>query len=381
MTETKASVLHGPKDLRIESRLLEPLRENDLQIAIHTTTICGSDVHYYTSFSNGSILATSPLTLGHESSGIVTAIGSEVTTFSPGDRVALEVGQPCSICPRCLEGRYNICPELKFRSSAKLVPHTQGTLQLLLNHPAKWTFKLPREVPLSLGALVEPMAVAEHAVQRAGLEPGARVLVFGAGPVGCLVAAVARGNGARVTVADGNGGRVRFAVNGRWAGVTSWLGDGHVVPPVRGKIGVTEGLMRAQAVASRLTENQQYDQYDAVFECTGAMECLQTAIYVTRPGGKVMLIGMGTPVQTLPISHAALHEIDLIGVFRYANAYPAAIERLRKAKTELPDFSTLLTHTFKGLENVEKAFLMASRPEDDEKKLVMKVAVQFGDDE
>ena len=78
------------------------------------------------------------MSLGHESAGVVVAVGSDVKDFGVGDKVALEVGQPCEHCDRCKEGRYNICKEMKFRSSAKAFPHAQGTLQDRINHPAAW---------------------------------------------------------------------------------------------------------------------------------------------------------------------------------------------------------------------------------------------------
>lgn len=82
-----------------------------------------------------------PLSLGHESSGVVVAIGPRVTGFQTGDRVALEVGIPCGNCTICRRGRYNLCKKMRFRSSAKSVPHYQGTLQERINHPAKWCHK------------------------------------------------------------------------------------------------------------------------------------------------------------------------------------------------------------------------------------------------
>lgn len=90
---------------------------------------------------NGDIKVREPLILGHESAGTVSCIGSNVKGFMVGDRVALEVGLPCSECERCLEGRYNICQYLKFRGSAKSFPHFQGTLQGKINHPAAWCHK------------------------------------------------------------------------------------------------------------------------------------------------------------------------------------------------------------------------------------------------
>lgn len=101
-----------------------------------STGLCGSDLHYYNHGRNGDIIIKEPISLGHESAGVVVAIGSDVSGFQVGDKVALEVGIPCGECQRCSEGRYNICKEMRFRSSAKSFPHFQGTLQDSINHPA-----------------------------------------------------------------------------------------------------------------------------------------------------------------------------------------------------------------------------------------------------
>ena len=121
--------------------MLPSLGADHVQVAVKATGLCGSDLHYFGHFRNGDILVREPLTLGHESAGVVTAVGSAVTSLQPGDRVALEVGQPCEACELCREGRYNICREMKFRSSAKAYPHAQGTLQEQVAHPARWCHK------------------------------------------------------------------------------------------------------------------------------------------------------------------------------------------------------------------------------------------------
>ena len=137
MTETvKASVLYGPKDLRLEDRQIEPPEHDEVQVEIRATGLCGSDIHYYQDYRNGDIQVQEPLILGHEAAGVVCQTGSNVYNLRVGDSVALEVGIPCGNCHRCKEGRYNICANLRFRSSAKSVPHFQGTLQEKINHPA-----------------------------------------------------------------------------------------------------------------------------------------------------------------------------------------------------------------------------------------------------
>lgn len=94
-----------------------------------------------------------------------------------------------------------------------------------------------------------------------------------------------------------------------------------------------------------------------------------------------MLIGMGTPIQTLPISAAALREVDLVGVFRYANTYPTGIEIVSKKGPDYPDFSKLVTHRFKGLDMVETAFQMAAKTKDQSGRLVLKVVIETDDED
>lgn len=275
------SILHGPKDLRLESRTIRPPNPTEAQIRVLYTGLCGSDLHYYTHYRNGDIQCREPLTLGHESSGLVVAVGAQVSNLKVGDKVALEVGLPCGICEYCKEGRYNICPEMKFRSSAKAFPHAQGTLQERINHPAQFCHKLPDSLSLEMGALIEPLSVAIHANRRAQLKEkrGRKVLVFGAGAVGLLVAAVAKMEGCEnVVIADIDEGRVKFAVENGFAH------RGFTVPMKRGK-GIEEELEIAKETAksigeSKLDNEQVLGQVDAVFECTGVPSCLQASIYV-----------------------------------------------------------------------------------------------------
>lgn len=114
---------------------------SEVQVAVQATGLCGSDLHYFNHYRNGDIIVREPLTLGHESAGVITAVGSEVSSIKVGDRVALEVGLPCLECEFCTSERYNICKTLRFRSSAKSFPHFQGTLQERINHPAAYCHK------------------------------------------------------------------------------------------------------------------------------------------------------------------------------------------------------------------------------------------------
>jgi L-iditol 2-dehydrogenase len=278
-----ASVLHGPHTLRTEKRTIRPPNPSELQIAIQATGLCGSDLHYYHNFRNGDIQCLEPLTLGHESAGVVVGVGSHgpILGWKVGDKVALEVGLPCEVCELCKEGRFNICPFIKFRSSAKAFPHAQGTLQDRINHPIKWCHKIPPSLPLEMGALLEPLSVAIHASRRASLAPGATVLIFGAGAVGLLVAAVLKAEAGveKVVIADIDEGRVNFARQNGFADL------GYTVSKKRGS-NIDEELSIAKATAEDIgnllpSRGSTGRGVDAVFECTGQSSCLQTAIYVS----------------------------------------------------------------------------------------------------
>ncbi|RDW64016.1 GroES-like protein [Coleophoma crateriformis] len=405
-----ASVLHGPRDVRLETRSIADPLAGELQISIKSTGICGSDVSYYKKFANGDLCACAPLSLGHESSGVVVAIGPQVNGFKLGDRVALEVGIPCGECGICRKGRYNLCKKMRFRSSAKSIPHFQGTLQQRVNHPAIWCHKLPDHISFDAAALLEPLSVAIHALNRAAPTPGSTALVVGAGTVGILVAAMARQSGCTfVTIMDVDEGRVEYAVTKGFAthgyvvpralhtvsssssmGIsgtsTPAMSDG-AMTPLSAYSSINDRLDGARSVADDalnvakidmpdLDDNED-DGVDVTFECTGKEACMQTALYATKPGGKLIMVGMGTPIQTLPMSAAHLREVDILGIFRYANAYPTGIRLLGgKGAMKLPDLNDMVTHRVQGLANAQTAFELAGRTVDDEGRLILKVVVE-----
>ncbi|OGE47622.1 hypothetical protein PENARI_c040G03061 [Penicillium arizonense] len=289
-TTVKASVLHGIRDLRVEWREIPPPGPSELQVSVRSTGICGSDQHYYNHYRNGDILIREPMSLGHESSGMVEAVGSDVPegSFKVGDRVALEVGLACGTCELCTEGRYNICRSMSFRSSAKSFPHFQGTLQQRINHPAQWCHRLPESVSLTEGALLEPLSVAIHGVRRSQLSGTKTALVLGAGAVGLLTSAMLRVEGAsKIVIADIDPQRVDFATQNEFADV------GFAVPLKQGAT-IEAKLAIAQETAKLATTAAGLCGFDAVFECTGVETCVQTAIYVRLTSSSVQVL---IPIQ------------------------------------------------------------------------------------
>ena len=205
-----------------------------------------------------------------------------MSNFKAGDKVALEVGLPCEQCQRCQEGRYNVCKDMKFRSSGKSFPHFQGTLQERINHPAKWCYRLPDDVSLDVGALLEPLGVALHAFRRSHMPKDATVLVFGAGAVGLLCAAVAKLKGAgKIVIADIDAGRLDFAVQNGFADTS------YTVPMRRGK-DIDESLAIAKETATEIGKVDSVGEVDVTFECTGVPSCVQAGIYVSLPSLNIL---------------------------------------------------------------------------------------------
>ncbi|KIV99419.1 uncharacterized protein PV09_08957 [Verruconis gallopava] len=386
---TMGCYLHGPRNLRIEERPVNSLGELDVQVQLRSVTLCGSDVHYHRHYRNGSIQVREPLCLGHEAAGIVTAVGSSVRSdLKVGDAVALECGIPCGACDLCHNGRYNVCPQLRFRSSGSKFPHFQGTLQQSVIHPAHWVHKLDLELSCDVGALLEPLAVTVQAERRSrafkgSILSGARDtnLIFGAGAIGLLYSLAAQAEGSRdIVMVDIDAGRLDFALKNGYASAIYQV-------PITKANSVEEKKEQAKETAKHISEliwpdGESVGSVQRTIECTGVESCLLSSIYATRNGGTVVLVGMGQPDHILPISDISSREINLIPTWRYANCYPKAIEIAKASVTgtplkgvRLPNIEKLITHTYDGLAQIEQAFEYAGRTRDDAGKLILKVAV------
>jgi L-iditol 2-dehydrogenase len=274
--------------------------------------------------------------------------------------------------------------------------------------------RLPDHVSYDAAALLEPLSVAIHAVNRANPAPGSTALVIGAGTVGLLTAAMARQSGCTtVTITDVDQGRVDYAVSRGFAthgylvprplhtsssnssiyngsSGSSTPADSGVMTPAS-MFSISSQLDGAKSLASDILAqtrgtspfhfDEDEDGVDVTFECTGKEVCMHTSLYATKSGGKVIMVGMGTPIQTLPMSVAHLREVDILGIFRYANTYPTGIRILCAlgkggAGFNFPNLDNMVTHRFKGLSNSKGAFELASRTVDDNGNLVLKVVIE-----
>jgi len=319
-------------------------------IAVRSVGICGSDVHYWTHGRIGPFILNAPMILGHESSGQVVAVGEKVAHLKPGDRVTMEPGVPCRMCVHCKTGRYNMCPDVIFMAT----PPYDGSLSNYIIHPSDFCFKLPDHVSYDEGAMCEPLSVGVHAVTRAGISLGATVLVTGSGPIGLMSILAAKAAGAGVIIAaDIKAERLELAKQ---------VGATHVIDLSQ---------IKADESLPKIFEIVGLGGVDAVIECSGAQSAIVTAIRAARNGGVVVLVGLGAPECTLPIVEAAVREVDIRGVFRYANAYPKALALIASGKVNV---KPCITHHY-PLAQVQQAFNVAKDGRDPDNKMAVKVVI------
>lgn len=337
MEKNLCAVLRSVGDLRLEEKPVPQPGRGEVLLQMRSVGICGSDVHYWVAGRIGDFVVKAPMVMGHESSGTVAALGEGVTNLQIGDRVAIEPGVPCRTCSFCKAGRYNLCPDMKFCAT----PPVDGSLARYYVHAADFCYKLPDHVSFDEGALLEPLSVGVHACQRAGVKLGSKVLVCGAGPIGLVCLLTAKASGAsQVIITDLEENRLQVAKK---------LGADHTVK-------VTSRDSRA--VAEQITKTLGC-QADRTIECSGAQPSIATAIYATRSGGVLVLVGLGAPEVNIPIVDAAVREVDIRGIFRYCNCYPTALEMVASGRV---DVKPLITHTYKleeSLEAFERAKTMA----------------------
>ncbi|ERL94043.1 hypothetical protein D910_11326 [Dendroctonus ponderosae] len=303
-----------------------------LQMAV--VGICGSDVHYLVHGSIGPFVVKKPMIIGHEASGTVVKVGKNVKHLQPGDQVAIEPGVPCRFCAFCKSGDYHLCADIFFCAT----PPDDGNLSRYYVHAADFCHKLPPNMDLEDGALMEPLSVGVHATKRGFVTVGDVVLILGAGPIGLVTLLSAKAMGAsKIIVTDIWDVKLQTAKE---------LGAHHVIKIEKG--------MEEDAIVAKIVELLG-EQPNKTFDCSGAEQSVRIALKVTKSKGIVVLIGMGQLEQTLPLSSAIIREVDIRGVFRYSNDYPIAIDMVASGKISV---KPLITHHFK-IEETVKAFEVA----------------------
>lgn len=287
---------------RIELADLDPIPpgKGEVQIEVAFTGICGTDLHIFHGSMDSRV--DRPAVIGHEMSGRVAAIGFGVPNLTVGDHVTVMPLDWCGSCPACIAGHTHICQNLTF-----IGIDAPGSLQGLWTVPARTVIALPPELPLRDAALVEPTAVAVHDVRRAGLAAGEKTLVIGGGPVGLLIALVARQSGADLLVVEPNDYRRTLI---------SSLGIPTVDPTA---VDVTAATLEWSEGAGAAV----------AFEVSGAAAGVTAAVDALAVRGRLVLIAIHSVPREINLHRFFWRELTLVGARLYHRAdFEQAVELL-----------------------------------------------------
>ncbi len=300
----KATEYEGNKKVSVVEGTNQPPKSDEVTVKIAYSGICGTDMHIFHGVMDGRV--TKPHIMGHECSGTVEAVGSNVEGIEVGEKVVVRPLDPCGECYACKNGLSHICYNLNFMGV-----DTAGSMQSYWTVPAHTIHKIPADMDLKYAALVEPLSVAVHDVRRAGLGKGDKALVIGGGPIGILVALAAKSFGADVLLSEVNEFRLKFAEE---AGIKT-------INPAK------EDLL---AYIDDWTDGV---RCDACFEVSGSKPGAIIMMETVRTRGKVVLVGIfGQPTE-VNLHRMWLREVELLGARVYEKVdYEISIDLLNKAE-------------------------------------------------
>lgn len=328
----KATRLHGLRDMRLDEVPKPEPGPGEALIRVRAVGVCGSDVHYYLHGRIGPARVTFPFTLGHEFAGEIAALGPGVD-LPVGTRVAVDPAIPCGHCETCLDGHPNCCPSVRFPGS----PPYDGVLSEFYVHPAHLCVPLPDTLSFDDGVMLEPLGVVVHALNLAKIRPGDIVAILGAGPIGMLTLQLASRTAGAVYVSEPVAERRAMAAD---------LGATAVCDPA------TE-----DPVAWLLRQTRKRGA-DIVIEAAWGGEAVEQAIYMARPAGRVILVGIPREDEIVfSAGEARRKGLSILLSRRMKFVYPRAIALVERG---LVDVRRLVTHRF-PLERAGEAFeLVAS---------------------
>lgn len=327
--QNRVGEVYEPFKTHFLSRSIEGLAPDEVLVKVRASAICGSDLHIARGLHPSAPL---PVTIGHEFSGDVAAVGAGVDTVAVGARVTVEPCIVCGKCDACRHGEYSYCEHISFTYRMG-----DGAMADYVVVKAPYVYELPEGMSYEAGALIEPLSVATHAVRRAKVGLGETVLVVGAGAIGMMVAALCRRCGAaRVVIADLSDQRLEAALE---LGATD---------------GVNSGRQDLAAELDRITGGKGVDKS---FECVGRESCFNQAILALKKNGTCTAIGIyEKPMVSFPAGRLITHEIHIQGAQGYCWDFPIAIA----AAKDLP-IDRFVTHTF-ALDALQNALETALDP-------------------
>lgn len=312
----------------------------EVQVAVAFTGLCGTDLHILHGSMDSRV--TMPLVFGHEMSGVIAMVGDGVRDWSVGDRVTVMPLDWDDTCPACLAGASHICQNLNFVGI-----DSPGSLQERWNVRAEWLIRLPDDMPLDVAALAEPTAVAVHDVRRSELRPGDKAVVIGGGPIGVLIASVARRFGAEVAVIE--------LEPGRRAQIAE-LGFHTVDPRETDQVAWVEEWTAGVGA-------------DVVFEVSGAAAAVLGATSLAKVRGTLVVVAIHPTPREIDLQRVFWRELRILGARVYERAdFDTAVELLSAG--DIP--SDLLISKIVPLSQTREAF------DDLESGRALKILVEVG---
>ncbi len=307
-------VMTAPGQIEFREIPVPEITPDQVLVKIQKIGVCGSDIHVY----HGKHPFTKyPVTQGHEVSGEIVEIGSAVQggstgePLSVGQKVTIQPQVVCGKCHPCRHGKYNLCEELKVMGF-----QTTGVASHFFAVDAKKATPLPEEMSFDEGAMIEPLAVAVHAIRRAGDVTGMDIAVLGAGPIGILVAQVAKGMGAKsVLITDVSDVRLAKA---KECGVDYCVNTLH------------------KDFGEALIESFGPDKADVIYDCAGNDITMGQAIQYARKGSTIILVAVFAGMAKVDLAVLNDHELDLNTTMMYRNEdYVEAIRLVKEGKVLL----------------------------------------------
>lgn len=313
---------------------------NQVLVKIMKIGICGSDIHVY---HGEHPFTTYPVTQGHEVSGEIVELGSEVTGFFVGQKVTIEPQVYCGSCYPCRHGKYNLCEELKVMGF-----QTTGTASEFFAVDSSKVTPIPQEMSYEEGAMIEPLAVAVHGVKQMGDVQGMDIAVIGAGPIGNLVAQAAKGMGAeKVMITDVSDLRLKKAEE---CGIDVCVNT------------------RNKDFGEALVEAFGPDKADVIYDCAGNNITMGQAIKYARKGSVIVLVAVFAGMAQIDLAVANDHELDIKSTMMYRHDdYVDAIRLVQEGKVHL---KPLISKTFPF-----KEYLDAYKYIDENRETTMKVII------
>ncbi|MCQ5128550.1 alcohol dehydrogenase catalytic domain-containing protein [Butyricicoccus faecihominis] len=325
----KAALFQGPGCLEVKD-VPKPEVKNpdDVLIEIHAIGVCGTDIR---------ALAVPPLyefkkglILGHEGTGKVVGVGSDVTGVAVGDHVVIHPNIWCGKCHYCRTGHINLCENFQHIGDS-----IDGVMAEFACIPERMVYKISDEVPAHIAAIAEPLACVLNGTNKARAHPGETVLILGAGPIGMLYMMLYQAMGADVCVSDTNEERLRFAAE---------LGATYTVNPM--KQDVPAFLMEKTGIGA-----------DIVVDAVGVL--LDTAILAAKKGGTIVLFGINTVAQpTVHQVEIVFKELQIVGAYITKGTFPQAVDIIENHRIPVEKLVTLrvpLEQTKYGIDQMAAA--------------------------